>query len=132
MELLPLLSTASACKLDVFPGMASTALAVTVYEPVVELPDERLEGMRSNLAAACARVERDPATLTVTVGVTVRYPGAAPAAADSPALSGSPDEIAAGLAAHAAAGADHLIAALEPSTPETLAAFAEAVALSRE
>ena len=34
-----------------------------------------------------------------------------------PALSGTPDGIAAGLAAHAAAGADHVIAALEPATP---------------
>ena len=114
------------------------------------LPDERLARVRGELAQACERVGRDPATLSITVGITVRYPdlatatkdpaAAEPAAADaatepeastSPALSGTPDEIAAGLAAHAAAGADHVIAALEPATPATLAAFAQAVARYR-
>ena len=56
---------------------------------------------------------RDPATLTITVGVTVRYPSAmagdAPAPT-SPGLSGTTDDIAAGLRAHEAAGAEHVIA----------------------
>ena len=110
------------------------------------LPDERLARVREELAQACERVGRDPATLGITVGITVRYPELAttelatatkdpaptePAASTSPALSGTPDEIAAGLTAHAAAGADHLIAALEPATPATLAAFAQAVARYR-
>jgi hypothetical protein len=42
-------------------------------------------------------------------------------------LTGSPDEIAAGLAAHAALGTAHAITVLEPCTPETVAEFAEAV-----
>ncbi|MGZ8513747.1 MAG: LLM class flavin-dependent oxidoreductase [Candidatus Limnocylindrales bacterium] len=93
-------------------------------------PDERLARVRGELLDACARVGRDPASLSMTVGVTVRYPGQGPLPAEpptSPALTGTVDEIADGLAAHAEAGADHLIAALEPSTPETLASFAEAV-----
>jgi alkanesulfonate monooxygenase SsuD/methylene tetrahydromethanopterin reductase-like flavin-dependent oxidoreductase (luciferase family) len=90
--------------------------------------------------------------LAITVGVTVRYPALAPEAradaaeadppqadatepdapeADAtpprPGLSGTPEEVAAGLRAHADAGADHLIASLEPCTPDTLAAFARAV-----
>ena len=74
--------------------------------------------------------------MSITVGITVRYPELAFAATEAkvpigPALSGTPDEIAAGLAAHAAAGADHVIAALEPATPATLAAFAQAVARYR-
>jgi alkanesulfonate monooxygenase SsuD/methylene tetrahydromethanopterin reductase-like flavin-dependent oxidoreductase (luciferase family) len=102
------------------------------------LPDDRLARIRGELAEACERVGRDPATLGITVGVTVRYPEAlkpaeAGAAAEppSPALSGTPDEVAAGLAAHAAAGADHVIVVLEPCTLETLAAFADAVARFR-
>jgi probable F420-dependent oxidoreductase len=100
------------------------------------LPDERLARIRGELAAACARVGRDPTSLTDTVGVTVRYPVADPrpdATRDtpSPALSGTPGEIAAGLRAHAEAGADHLIASLDPCTEETVAAFAEAVARFR-
>ena len=39
------------------------------------LPDERLARVRGELREACERVGRDPATLTITVGVTVRYPG---------------------------------------------------------
>ena len=100
------------------------------------LPDERLARIREELSQACERVGRDPATLSITVGITVRYPQLAFAATDAkaptgPALSGTPDEIAAGLAAHAAAGADHVIAALEPATLATLAAFAQAVARYR-
>jgi alkanesulfonate monooxygenase SsuD/methylene tetrahydromethanopterin reductase-like flavin-dependent oxidoreductase (luciferase family) len=98
------------------------------------LPDERLARVRGELLDACRRVERDPTSLSITVGVTVRYPDAGPRTAEppaSPALTGSATQIAAGLAAHAAAGADHLVAALEPSTPLTLAAFAEAVTRHR-
>jgi alkanesulfonate monooxygenase SsuD/methylene tetrahydromethanopterin reductase-like flavin-dependent oxidoreductase (luciferase family) len=94
------------------------------------LPDERLARVRRELLEACARVGRDPASLSMTVGVTVRYPVEGPPPAEpptSPALTGTVYEVADGLAAHAAAGADHLIAALEPTTPRTLAAFVEAV-----
>jgi alkanesulfonate monooxygenase SsuD/methylene tetrahydromethanopterin reductase-like flavin-dependent oxidoreductase (luciferase family) len=96
------------------------------------LPDERLVRVRRELAAACARVGRDPATLTDTVGVTIRYSVAeigpdATRDAPSPALSGTPAEIAAGLRAHAAAGADHLIASLDPCTEHSVAEFAGAV-----
>jgi len=99
------------------------------------MPDERLTRVRGELAAACTRVGRDPATLTITVGVTVRYLADAAAAeassATRPGLSGTRHEIAAGLRAHAAAGADHLIASLEPCTTSTVAEFAEALAIFR-
>jgi alkanesulfonate monooxygenase SsuD/methylene tetrahydromethanopterin reductase-like flavin-dependent oxidoreductase (luciferase family) len=97
-------------------------------------PDERLARVRGELLEACERVGRDPTSLSITVGVTVRYPRTGPASTEpptAPALSGTPAEIAEGLAAHAAAGADHLIAALEPCSPATLAAFVEAVNLYR-
>jgi alkanesulfonate monooxygenase SsuD/methylene tetrahydromethanopterin reductase-like flavin-dependent oxidoreductase (luciferase family) len=100
------------------------------------LPDERLAKGRADLAAACSAVGRDPATLAVTVGLTVRYPDLRPADAPAfdpsePALSGSVVAIADGLAAHQAAGADHLIAALEPCTPDAVARFRESVAILR-
>ncbi len=97
------------------------------------LPDERLARVRGELMDACARVGRDPSTLGITVGVTVRYPDhavAAEGAEDDPppkALVGTPEEIAEGLAAYAAEGTDHVIAALDPCTPETVALFAQAV-----
>jgi alkanesulfonate monooxygenase SsuD/methylene tetrahydromethanopterin reductase-like flavin-dependent oxidoreductase (luciferase family) len=98
-------------------------------------PDERLAGLRAGLAAACERVGRDPATLAITVGVTVRYGAAAEAAGPDPArpgLTGTPEVVAAGLREHAEAGATHLIASLEPTTPDTVAEFAEAIRLFRE
>ena len=75
-------------------------------------PDERLAGVRGELAEACARVGRDPATLTITVGVSGALsaePGRTAEPPTGPALSGTPDEIAAGLRAHAEAGAQHAI-----------------------
>src|SRR5262245_61972449 len=86
------------------------------------MPDERLGRVRGELVEACERVGRDPATLTITVGVTVRYGDAIDAAAGSPrpGLSGTTEVIAAGLRAHADLGTAHLIASLEPTTPETL------------
>jgi alkanesulfonate monooxygenase SsuD/methylene tetrahydromethanopterin reductase-like flavin-dependent oxidoreductase (luciferase family) len=101
------------------------------------LPDDRWRGVRDQLAAACVAAGRDPATLERTVGVTVRYPDLLPApggpedvAADEepipPALVGD-DEIAAGLSAYADEGTGHVIAALEPTTPEAVARFAETV-----
>jgi alkanesulfonate monooxygenase SsuD/methylene tetrahydromethanopterin reductase-like flavin-dependent oxidoreductase (luciferase family) len=99
------------------------------------LPDERLTRLRGELAEACRRIGRDPSTMTDTVGVIVRYPEQMPGGDADPegkGLKGTPDEIAEGLAIHAAAGADHLIASLDPCTPETVALFAQAVARFRE
>jgi len=94
-------------------------------------PDERWAGAREGLAAACAAAGRDPATLERTVGVTARYPDlleAAPAESvgDGPALIGD-EAIAAGLAAYADEDTGHVIAALEPTTPEAVARLAETV-----
>ena len=97
-------------------------------------PDERLATLRADVLAACGTVGRDPTTLDITVGVTIRYPdlGLTHAAGEpkEPALTGSDEEIAAGLAAHAAVGASHLIAALEPTTPASVDRLAAAVRLA--
>jgi alkanesulfonate monooxygenase SsuD/methylene tetrahydromethanopterin reductase-like flavin-dependent oxidoreductase (luciferase family) len=97
------------------------------------LPDERLAARRRGLAEACERVGRDPSTVTITVGLEVRYPelGAVEDGMSGGPLEGSPDVIAEGLAAHAESGADHVIVALDPNTPAALARFLEAVAAYR-
>jgi alkanesulfonate monooxygenase SsuD/methylene tetrahydromethanopterin reductase-like flavin-dependent oxidoreductase (luciferase family) len=96
------------------------------------LPDERLVRVRGELLAACERVGRDPGTLEITVGITVRYGTAVDPAGTRPGLSGTPRAIADGLGAHVDAGASHLILSLDPATPETVAQLAEAVALVRD
>jgi alkanesulfonate monooxygenase SsuD/methylene tetrahydromethanopterin reductase-like flavin-dependent oxidoreductase (luciferase family) len=103
-------------------------------------PDERWATMRKNLEAACVAAGRDPATLERTVGLNVRYPdlvaaspaGSEPAAPQGAALSGSVDDVAAGLRAYADEGTGHAIASLEPTTPEAVGRFAAAVRRSRE
>ena len=90
-------------------------------------PDERWATAREDLAAACAAVGRDPATLERTVGITVRYPDLIVATTGElaeRALIGD-DAIAAGLAAYADEGTGHVIAALEPTTPEAVTRLAE-------
>jgi len=47
------------------------------------------------------------------------------------ALTGTTAEIAAGIAAHAAAGTSHLIVALEPTIPESVRRLREAVDVAR-
>jgi alkanesulfonate monooxygenase SsuD/methylene tetrahydromethanopterin reductase-like flavin-dependent oxidoreductase (luciferase family) len=98
------------------------------------LPDERLGAARVALAAACAAVGRDPSSLDITVGVNVRFPDLMPATADGTvaeelgaAITGTIDEIVAGLAAHAGQGTDHLIVSLEPTTPDAVRRLAAAV-----
>ncbi|CAN5468123.1 hypothetical protein BH20CHL7_BH20CHL7_15270 [soil metagenome] len=105
-------------------------------------PDERLARGRADLAAACEAAGRDPSTLEITVGLTVRYPdlprpsmdsadSATPAPSDGPSLTGSDEAIAAGLAAHTVLGATHLIVALEPATPAAVERLGTAVRLMR-
>lgn len=93
----------------------------------------------AKLVEGCRAVGRDPATLTITVGVNVLYPehlSAAereilPAFYNDPdkALRGTPDELAAGLQAYAELGVDHLICETTPNTPETLAELTKVLRL---
>jgi alkanesulfonate monooxygenase SsuD/methylene tetrahydromethanopterin reductase-like flavin-dependent oxidoreductase (luciferase family) len=95
----------------------------------------KLPERRAPLAAACAEEGRDPATLAITVGVTVIYtaPGETPEKPPEPdkALFGSPADVASGLRAYAEQGVAHVICALEPTTAESLAWFAEALEIFR-
>lgn len=76
---------------------------------------EGVAGERANLEAACGRVGRDPAEIDITVGVNVFYPkaGFTPERPQDPSmcLSGSPEEVAAGLRAFEKAGVTHVICA---------------------
>jgi alkanesulfonate monooxygenase SsuD/methylene tetrahydromethanopterin reductase-like flavin-dependent oxidoreductase (luciferase family) len=87
------------------------------------------------LKAACAAEGRDPSTLKVTVGISVHYSapdrGAHTRPSAEEALSGSPEEIAAGLRSHAEAGVAHVICSLAPTNTESLAHLAESLAVYR-
>lgn len=85
---------------------------------------------RAPLEAACREVGRDPATLEVTVGVTIGYPE--PGADTSPpdpdkVLTGSAEEIAAGLRAYDEQGVGHLICSCSPNNADSLKRLTEAL-----
>jgi len=87
---------------------------------------------RAKLEAACAEVGRDPATIEVTVGVAVDFPEAGTDAPDPDrALSGSAEEIAAGLREYADLGVGHVICACAPNTTASLERLTEALAAYR-
>ncbi len=82
---------------------------------------------------ACEEVGRDPASLTLTAGVSVRY-----ADSDEPSpnreggdLDGDPEKVAEGLAAFAEAGYAEAIVWLGPMDARGLDRLAEAVAILR-
>lgn len=91
--------------------------------------EERVESMRN----ACTDEDRDPSTLTVTVGISIAFPelGECKSFADEP-LSGSVDELAKAFSAYEAAGADHLIINISPYGLPALERVAEATHLYRE
>ena len=74
--------------------------------------------------AACNAVGRDPATLARSAAVIVEVGPHEPSAMTGPPLTGSPEEIAAGLRAYADAGVSHVQVWLEPNTPAGIEAFA--------
>jgi alkanesulfonate monooxygenase SsuD/methylene tetrahydromethanopterin reductase-like flavin-dependent oxidoreductase (luciferase family) len=97
------------------------------------MPDDRLERRLADLRAACAEVGRDPATLELSVGVTVKAeaddewgrPGV-PAA-----LIAEPEVIADGLRAYAALGFGHVQLDVQPATAATFARVLDGVARFR-
>ena len=84
------------------------------------------------LLAALASAGRDPATLEITVGVSVVLPQLSSEPLDAGgALSGSVEELASGLRGYREAGAGHLICAIEPATLEAVEHLAAAVTMER-
>jgi probable F420-dependent oxidoreductase len=95
-------------------------------------PDDRMSSSLELLRDAMEAERRDPATLAMTVGIMARDPDTStPEDARPIALSGSVDELARALDAHAALGFEHLIAWLVPKTRRSLDRLAEAVRLHR-
>lgn len=87
---------------------------------------------RTALDAACATEGRDPASLAVTVGVSVAGPGHKRTNLDpTKVLAGSPEEVADGLRAYQAQGVRHVICSLEPATLEAIDWLAEALPVVR-
>jgi len=64
---------------------------------------------RANMEQACAEVGRDPKTLDVTVGVNCAWPFEGVEFDADTVLTGSPQEISAGLEAFESAGVSHVI-----------------------
>lgn len=97
------------------------------------MPDDRLAQRLGAMRAACADAGRDPASLEVTVGITVKAeadeewgrPGA-PAA-----LLAEPDVVADGLCAYAALGVGHVQLDVRPATPATFALVLDGIARFR-
>lgn len=98
------------------------------------MPDDRLERRLGDMRAACADAGRDPATLEVTVGVTVRAD-----ADDAWGRSGAPTELIAepevvadGLRAYAALGVGHVQLDVRPATPASFGRVLDGLARFRE
>ena len=91
-----------------------------------EKVDERLADIRTALAAAGRTDE-----VSITVGIVVRDPEQPPIADPAAnAIAGTPAELAEVIKAYESLGVTHLIAALEPNTPQTVAHLAEAKKLA--
>jgi probable F420-dependent oxidoreductase len=93
----------------------------------------QLAERRAALEAACREEGRDPGTLAVTVGVSVDYTPPQPSDAETArrALTGSAEEVAAGLRGFADAGVEHAICSLTPTTLGSLERLSEALTIYR-
>jgi alkanesulfonate monooxygenase SsuD/methylene tetrahydromethanopterin reductase-like flavin-dependent oxidoreductase (luciferase family) len=97
------------------------------------LPDDRLAQRLGTLRTVCAEAGRDPATLEVTVGITVTAeagdewgrPGAPASLLAEPAVVGD------ALRAYAALGVGHVQLDVQPATPATFARVLDGVARFR-
>lgn len=84
------------------------------------------------LRAALEDAGRDPATLEITVGVHVVFNDLVGDEELPPrSISGSLDQVAAGIRGYADAGVGHLICAVTPTTPASMDSLAEAMRRSR-
>jgi len=100
---------------------------VTAWHPD---PDTAAEPL-ARIDAACAAVERAPATLGRAVGLIVR-PGNAPRPPlPMGTLGGASEEIAAGLLAFGAAGVGHVVCMLDPRDAAGVEGFAPVIELVR-
>jgi alkanesulfonate monooxygenase SsuD/methylene tetrahydromethanopterin reductase-like flavin-dependent oxidoreductase (luciferase family) len=110
--------------------LALTARFADVWNGVVHTP-EQLQPLLVGLDAACEAEGRDPASVRRTVTFTVDVAGADSAAfwirdwrRQFPPARGSIDDLTDLLGRFAAAGVDHVIVFLQPSTPQGFEVFA--------
>ncbi len=96
-------------------------------------PDDRLAQRIGAMRAACEAVGRDPSTLGITVGLTVKAePEAAWGRPGAPAaLVAEPSVIATALDAYTALGVAHVQLDVQPATPATFAAVLDGLARFR-
>lgn len=96
-------------------------------------PDDRLVQRLAAMRAACESIGREPSSLGVTVGITVRdEPEAAWARPGASAgLLAEPQVIADALNAYAALGIAHVQLDVQPATPGTFAAVLDGLARHR-
>jgi len=96
---------------------------------------EALPERREKIEAALATAGRDPSELEITVGVNIGFADLielpATASDRTKFITGSIEEIAAGLRGYADAGAGHVIAWLYPQTAEAIDRLAQATKLAR-
>jgi alkanesulfonate monooxygenase SsuD/methylene tetrahydromethanopterin reductase-like flavin-dependent oxidoreductase (luciferase family) len=89
-----------------------------------------IEPDRNALRDACAAINRDFDEITFTAGVVIRFDDLLGPSEEEPdpkkVLSGTVEQIAAGLRAYREAGVDHVIANIDPLTPEGIALLAQA------
>jgi alkanesulfonate monooxygenase SsuD/methylene tetrahydromethanopterin reductase-like flavin-dependent oxidoreductase (luciferase family) len=90
---------------------------------------ERIPEFQATVDTACVQAGRDPTSLGRTAAVLLHVSPEALSLktvelGDAPALTGTPEDLAAALRAYADAGITHVQLALEPCTPAGLEAFA--------
>jgi probable F420-dependent oxidoreductase len=84
-----------------------------------------------DLSRALDDAGRDPATLTLTAGISAVFDGAKPNAPER-AIRGTPDRIAEALAGYAELGIEHLITHVYPRSADSVRQLADAAALARD
>ncbi len=98
-------------------------------------PSDRFHTVRAALGEACETVGRDPATIDITAGISIRFTDRqdpSKPADTAPAIDGSvPGAIGAGLETWRSIGTDHAIVALDPCDADTVSRFTAAVAAWR-
>lgn len=99
----------------------------TAWHSTPETAAPALEHMR----AACAEEGRDPATLTLTAGIAMAFPELGPLDEQRRYLTGSDEEIAAGLRGYAALGVSQVMVDLTPYTVAAIARLGRVAELSR-
>ena len=95
---------------------------------------QELDARIARLRAACDEEGRDIATMTLTAGVFVFFPGLAREGDETPpasAMRGTAEEVAPMLAGYAGRGIAELISHVWPNRPEAVAELAKAAELAR-